>query len=173
MFPSNQKCFSKSGAYQSYFLAFSYRVLPKIIGYFLIKRFKIQIQFGRISFPFSLRAIKIIKNGFSIVSRQTDNNKNISLNCQLIIPIHFDEQHIDEITIRSSFFNSEVTKLLSINIRDIRINKDIDQAMSQQQGDTPVRNLDDEDNLNVLDFRNKKVPHSIVTFAQVLASHFY
>lgn len=43
-------------------------MLPKIIGYFFIKRFNIQIQFGRVSLPFTLRAVKIIKNGFSIVS---------------------------------------------------------------------------------------------------------
>lgn len=42
-------------------------MLPKIIGYFFIKRFNTQIEFGRVSLPFTLRAVKIVKNGFSIV----------------------------------------------------------------------------------------------------------
>lgn len=46
-------------------------MLPKIIGYFFIKRFNIQIECGRVSFPFTLRAVKIIKNGFSIVCIST------------------------------------------------------------------------------------------------------
>lgn len=44
------------------------RLIPKIIGYLFMQRFKTQITFGRVSLPFTLRAVKIIKNGFSIVS---------------------------------------------------------------------------------------------------------
>lgn len=44
-----------------------FRMLPRVIGYFFMKRFNIQIKFGRVSFPFTLRAVTIIKNGFSIV----------------------------------------------------------------------------------------------------------
>lgn len=47
---------------------FCFRLLPKIIGWYLIQKYKIQIQFGRISFPFSLRDVKILKNGYSLVS---------------------------------------------------------------------------------------------------------
>lgn len=68
---------------------FSNRMLPKIIGYFFIKRFNTQIKFGRVSLPFTLRAVKIIKNGFSIVSivciktayiSVIDNNVNVIKN---------------------------------------------------------------------------------------------
>lgn len=78
-------------------------------------------------------------------------------------------QQIDEITIRSSFLNSEVSKLLSITIRDIRVNKDINDTSTT---DTNEGRINDDDvaidpNLNVCDFRNKKVPPSIIKFAQV------
>lgn len=49
------------------FTLYAKRMLPKIIGYLFIKRFNIQIEFGRVSLPFTLRAVKIITNGFSIV----------------------------------------------------------------------------------------------------------
>lgn len=78
-------------------------------------------------------------------------------------------QQIDEITIRSSFFNSEVSKLLSITIRDIRVNKDINDATVSDSNGERTGEDDDflEQNLNVCDFRNKKVPPSIMKFAQV------
>lgn len=77
-------------------------------------------------------------------------------------------QQIDEITIRSSFFNSEVSKLLSITIRDIRINKDINEANAADgASDRTSEDNSTEPNLNVCDFRNKKVPPSIIKFAQV------
>lgn len=80
-------------------------------------------------------------------------------------------QQIDEITIRSSFFNSEVSKLLSITIRDIRINKDINEANATDgSGDRTGEDNSTESNLNVCDFRNKKVPPSIIKFAQVNAA---
>lgn len=44
------------------------RILPKVIGYFLVQKFKIHIQFGRIKFPFLLRDVKIVKQGISVVS---------------------------------------------------------------------------------------------------------
>lgn len=82
-------------------------------------------------------------------------------------------QQIDEITIRSSFFNSEVSKLLSITIRDIRINKDINESTSGVAADSNGEHIEDQftdPNINVCDFRNKKVPPSIIKFAQVISS---
>lgn len=79
-------------------------------------------------------------------------------------------QQIDEITIRSSFFNSDVSKLLSITIRDIRVNKDInDTVATDSKADAWTNNGEDfaNQNLNVCDFRDKKVPPSIIKFAQV------
>ncbi|GAB0095576.1 KIAA0100 [Sergentomyia squamirostris] len=115
-------------------------LLPKLFGWFLIHKFKIKVRFGRISFPFSLRDVEVCKNGFSV--------------------------HIDEIGIRSSFFNSEVSKFLSINIRDIRINKDI-------VGKSEVDSTFPQVYSNPLDFRDKKVPTSIINFAQFMAIHIY
>ncbi|XP_037044573.1 protein KIAA0100 isoform X2 [Bradysia coprophila] len=120
-------------------------VVPKLIGYVLLRKFKVHIQFGRIGIPFSLKDVKILKNGFSL--------------------------HIDEICIRSSFFNSEVTKLLSINIRDIRINKDINKKLTS---DNIVHlNTITKGDKRVLDFRNKKIPPSIIKFVQFMAVHIH
>lgn len=59
--------------------------------------------------------------------------------------------------------------MLSITIRDIRVNKDINETSATDA--TEGRINDDNDaidpNLNVCDFRNKKVPPSIIKFAQV------
>lgn len=64
-------CFFHSNpSEQFFFLTMSvsvFRILPRVIGYYFIKRFNIQIKFGRWSVPFTLRAVTIIKNGFSIV----------------------------------------------------------------------------------------------------------
>lgn len=38
-----------------------------MIGYILIKKFNVHIQFGRIKFPFLLRDVKITKKGFYVV----------------------------------------------------------------------------------------------------------
>ncbi|XP_053684386.1 protein hobbit [Sabethes cyaneus] len=133
-------------------------LLPQCIGYVLKRKFNIKIRFGRIGLPFSLRDVNICKSGFSV--------------------------QIDEICIRSSFFNSEVTKLLSINIRDIRINKDVNRR--QQQGgashsqnnqqnagafsDAPP-NGKGSSGRKTLDFREKKVHPMIIKFAQFMAVH--
>lgn len=67
---SNRYC---SGGDSFYSPWDSYRMLPMLISYFFIKKFKLNIKFGRFSLPLSLRAVKIIKNGFSIVSTRTRN----------------------------------------------------------------------------------------------------
>lgn len=76
-------------------------------------------------------------------------------------------QQIDEITVRSSFFNSDVSKLLSITIRDIRVNKDINETTHAEPGINLPTPSNDSDQLQIFDFRNKKVPPSIIKFAQV------
>lgn len=145
-----------------------------MIGYFLIRKFKVQIQFGRIALPFLLKDVKIQKNGYSMV---TIIQFAIKKKCFLtnILKIF---QQIEDIGIRSSFFSSDVTKLLSINIRGIRINKDIKKASSTSSssggstaGGSPQEDFSTETN-NVFDFRNRKVPPSIITFAQVIHIFF-
>lgn len=73
-------------------------------------------------------------------------------------------QHIDEISIKSSFLNSEFTKLISLVVKDVRINKDITTRESATNGNT-VKNQSITE--NVMDFRDKKVPYFITSFAQV------
>uniref|UniRef100_A0A1Q3FY95 Putative conserved secreted protein n=1 Tax=Culex tarsalis TaxID=7177 RepID=A0A1Q3FY95_CULTA len=142
--------------------------LPQCIGYVLKRKFNIKIRFGRIGLPFSLRDVNICKSGFSV--------------------------QIDEICIRSSFFNSEVTKLLSINIHDIRVNKDINRRQQHQQqqqqqptpttsqhafgsGSTPgtpaggTSSDPSAGRRRILDFREKKVHPMIIKFAQFMAVH--
>lgn len=146
-----------------------------MIGYFFIKRFNIQIKFGRVSLPFTLRAVTIIKNGFSIVRFLSHLNElnsfSIFIGMNRLNSFFYSSffQQIDEITIRSSFFNSDVSKLLSITIRDIRVNKDINDTVSTDKTPDQPNNGEDftEPNLNVCDFRDKKVPPSIIKFAQV------
>ncbi|XP_058458931.1 protein hobbit isoform X2 [Malaya genurostris] len=134
-------------------------LLPQCIGYVLKRKFNIKIRFGRISLPLSLRDVNVCKSGFSV--------------------------QIDEICIRSSFFNSEVTKLLSINIRDIRVNKDINrrsvssqyqnyqQNATSQTGATSDGCSDGKSSSKrkILDFREKKVHPMIIKFAQFMAVH--
>lgn len=59
-----------------------------------------------------------------------------------------------------------MTKLLSINIKDIRINKDINKKLSTDKILTKKKKT-------ILDFRDKKVPPSIITFAQFIAVHVH
>lgn len=86
-------------------------------------------------------------------------------------------QHIDEIGIRSRMINSEVTKWLTISIRDIRINKDIvvqnGQVPSAEEGRELLEREVAEIKRKVIDFRNKKVPTAIINFAQFMAVHVY
>lgn len=46
------------------------RLLPRLVSWYLIKKYKVHIQFGRISFPFSLRDVQIRKSGYAVVSVQ-------------------------------------------------------------------------------------------------------
>lgn len=67
--------------------------------------------------------------------------------------------------------------MLSINIHDIRINKDINATLSDGGGGkVDVPSADDIPQLvrsKLLDFRHKKVPPSIITFAQFIAVHVH
>ncbi|XP_053675317.1 protein hobbit [Anopheles nili] len=151
---------------------FSYLVLswlvPKVIGYVLKKLYNIEINVGRISLPCSLRDVTVCKSGFSV--------------------------QIDEISLQSSFVNSDVSKLLSINVRDVRINKDINKfATSGGGGGSPMgggntvpgsasgggqssdwtgsRSAKTNGQPKTLDFREKKVPPRLLKFAQFMAVH--
>lgn len=63
-----------------------------------------------------------------------------------------------------------MTKLLSINTKDIRINKDINKKFpSKKSAEKYVKTQKQK----ILDFRNKKVPPSIIKFAQFMAVHIH
>jgi hypothetical protein len=86
-------------------------------------------------------------------------------------------QHIDEIGFRSSFFSSEVTKLLAVVVRDVRIKKDVggaggkkDQKSDKAEYQERSSGLQDGRPVN---FHNRKVPPMIITFAQFMAIHIY
>ncbi|KAM7354827.1 bridge-like lipid transfer protein family member hobbit [Cochliomyia hominivorax] len=126
-----------------------YWILPKAISWFLVKKFKVKVRIGRISLPyFALKNVNVSKSGFSV--------------------------QIEEICLRSSFLNTEVTKLFSIYIRDIQINKDIKSKTDGTPKEEQKRyaQLSREASVeNVPDFRQAKVPPSILTFAQFMAVH--
>lgn len=86
----------------------------------------------------------------------------------------FNLQHVEEICVRSSFFNSDVTKLLSINIRHVRVHKDITKVVSLDEDKDEQYDSSEKSELwAAMDFRNKKVPPSIMTFAQFIAVHVH
>ncbi|XP_058059559.1 protein hobbit [Anopheles bellator] len=141
-------------------------LLPKVIGYVLKKLYNIEINVGRFSLPFSLRDVNVCKSGFSV--------------------------QIDEIGLQSSFVNSDVTKLLSINVRDVRINKDINKVPltsgpgggtsplsrggnnDARGGATPRRDTTGngpQSERKILDFREKRVSPRVLKFAQFMAVH--
>ncbi|XP_065213016.1 protein hobbit [Planococcus citri] len=117
-------------------------VLPKVLSWIIKRKYHIEAQIGRISFPyFTLHDVLIKKNGFSI--------------------------HIDKIGFRSSFLSSEVSKLLCLVICDVRVNKDVTSNSSDdfdQQVESVLRRND-------ISFHNQKIPPVIITFAQFLAIH--
>lgn len=66
-------------------------------------------------------------------------------------------QQIEEISIRSSLFSSDVAKLLAVIMKDVRVNKDV-----------PVKSVRvAKRRTKLMDFRNKKIPPIIITFVQV------
>lgn len=121
-----------------YFLSL---LLPKLLAWLCKQRFRVDVHIGKISFLyFRLQDVHIKKNEFSV--------------------------HIEEVSFRSNFFSSEVTKLLAVVLRDVRINKDVG---NESDGVKPSPHLPDD--WSHIDFRNKKIPPSIITFAQFMAVH--
>lgn len=66
-------------------------------------------------------------------------------------------QEIDQIGFRSSFLSSEVTKLVSVVVQDVRINRDLGATKSRQFNWEPPETFEDA-----------KIPPLIITLAQVL-----
>ncbi|CAG9812625.1 unnamed protein product [Phaedon cochleariae] len=118
------------------------RILPIIISWHFEQKYAVSLKIGRIGLPYlKLCDIHFSKNGFSI--------------------------HVDEVGIKSSFLNSELTKLVTLVVKDVRINKDLSTSKIVEQFENPS-----ECN-KVIDFREKKVPYFITSFAQFMAVHVY
>lgn len=116
-------------------------LLPRVLAWLFKQRFHVEVHIGKISFLyFRLQDVHIKKNELSV--------------------------HIEEVGFRSNFFSSEVTKLLAVVLRDVRINKDVG---NYGDGSRTRHRLPDD--WSHIDFRNKKIPPSIITFAQFMAVH--
>ncbi|CAH1098513.1 unnamed protein product [Psylliodes chrysocephalus] len=113
-------------------------ILPMIISWHFEKKYQVALKIGRIGLPYlKLCDINLSKNGFTI--------------------------HIDEIGVKSSFLNSDLTKLVTLMVKDVRINKDLSTKK--------VEEISTND--KIIDFREKQVPHFINSFAQFMAVHVY
>ncbi|CAL1687541.1 unnamed protein product [Lasius platythorax] len=116
------------------FYCFFTRIVPRLLAWIVKRCYKIHLQVGHISLPyFRLRDVNITKNGFTL--------------------------QVEEIRIRSSFFSSDVAKLLAVVMKDVRINKDVHPTCKIKQSD------------ELLDFRNKKIPPIIIKSVQFMAVH--
>ncbi|KAK0160967.1 hypothetical protein PV328_008311 [Microctonus aethiopoides] len=111
-------------------------ILPRCLAWMVKRRYKIHLRVGHISLPyFILREVIVAKNGFTV--------------------------EIEEITVRSSLFSSDVAKLVAVVMHDVRINKDV-----------PVSpKVEGNKSNKPFDFRNKKIPPIIITFVQFMAVH--
>ncbi|KAK9296336.1 hypothetical protein QLX08_009661 [Tetragonisca angustula] len=110
-------------------------VIPRFLAWLVKRRYKIYLRVGHISLPFILRDVNVSKNGFTL--------------------------QVDEISVRSSLFSSDVAKLLAVIMKDVRINKDVPME--------PVQIVSKPK--NPVDFRDKKIPSIIITFVQFMAVH--
>ncbi|XP_066139777.1 protein hobbit isoform X1 [Euwallacea fornicatus] len=117
------------------------RVIPLILSWYFERKYKIPIVIGKISVPYlKLCDITISKNEYTI--------------------------QIQEVGIKSSFLNSELTKLITLVVKDVTIKK-------QLTPNSPNFTHPPENNPEIGDFREKKVPHFINSFAQFMAVHVY
>ncbi|CAD1470332.1 unnamed protein product, partial [Heterotrigona itama] len=108
-------------------------VVPRFLAWLVKRRYKIYLRVGHISLPyFILRDVNVSKNGFTL--------------------------QVEEISIRSSLFSSDVAKLLAVIMKDVRINKDVPIKPVQIVAREPK---------DPVDFRDKKIPPIIITFVQV------
>ncbi|XP_011503485.1 PREDICTED: UPF0378 protein KIAA0100 [Ceratosolen solmsi marchali] len=109
-------------------------MIPRFLAWLVKRKCKIRLQVGHISLPyFILRNVNISSNGFTI--------------------------EIEEFSMRSSLFSSEVAKLLSLMIRGVRVNIDVPAMLIRHKNRSN----------KVLDFRNTKIPSFIITVVQFLA----
>ncbi|XP_068629630.1 protein hobbit [Battus philenor] len=145
-------------------------LLPTLLAWLFKRKYHIKLKIGRIAVPkLILRDVSLSKDGYSI--------------------------HIGEVSFRSSFFNSEINKLVSVVINKIQITNNSEEkrsavvetilkpllskqnSVSKSDGtdvgtaeslDRELRRITQK---KLLDFRNKKLPPSLIMFAQFMGVH--
>ncbi|XP_032513347.2 protein hobbit [Danaus plexippus] len=149
-------------------------LIPALLAWLFKRKYHIKLKIGRIVLPkLIFRDVILSKDGFTI--------------------------HISEISLKSSFFNSEINKLVSVVIKSFQITNYAEERrsavvetilkplLSKQNSNSRSEGIDDEAshynqlerelrNLKqqtLLDFRSKKLPSSLTTFAQFMGVHIY
>ncbi|XP_046965412.1 protein KIAA0100 [Vanessa cardui] len=149
-------------------------LLPAVLAWLFKRKYHIKLKIGRIAVPkLILRDVSLSKDGYSI--------------------------HIEEVSFKSSFFNSEINKLVSVVIKSVEVNNYAEEKrsavvetilkplLSKQNSSSRSDGLDDEASgystlerdlsglgqQKLLDFRNKKLPPSLIMFAQFMGVHIY
>jgi hypothetical protein len=98
-----------------------FRVIPKTVGFLLMKLTSIEIKFGSISLS-KAKNIQIIYKGYEV--------------------------EIEEVALKSNFLNSEISNPLQIFVRDVRINKNIEYSdeavvrkVSKSSSNEPIKQI--------------------------------
>ncbi|XP_063359180.1 protein hobbit [Cydia amplana] len=143
-------------------------LLPTLLAWLFKRKYHIKLKIGRIGLPkLILRDVNLSRDGYSI--------------------------QIDEISFSSSFFNSETNKLVSVLIRGFNVTNIVEEKRStvetilkpllSKQNSTNSRGEVEEVTFEeldrglrvterkLLDFRDKKLPPSLIMFAQFMGVH--
>ncbi|XP_052757445.1 protein hobbit [Galleria mellonella] len=148
-------------------------LLPALLSWLFKRKYHIRLKIGRIAvLKFILKDVSLSKDRYFV--------------------------HIDEISFRSSFFSSEINKLVSVVIKGVEITNHVEEkrsvvvetilkpllskqnSVSRSEGDEQVTNLSDVNSelsrivqKKILDFRDKKLPPSLIMFAQFMGVHMF
>ncbi|CAH0722033.1 unnamed protein product, partial [Brenthis ino] len=149
-------------------------LLPAVLSWLFKRKYHIKLKIGRIAIPkLILCDVSLAKDGYSI--------------------------HIENVSFRSSFFNSEINKLVSVVVNNVVVTNNAEEKrsavvetilkplLSKQNSNSRSEGLNDDTNgesiqekdfsyitsQQLLDFRNKKLPPSLVMFAQFMGVHIY
>ncbi|XP_037869242.1 protein hobbit [Bombyx mori] len=148
-------------------------LLPTLLAWLFKRKYHIKLKIGRIAVPkLILKDVSLSKDGYYI--------------------------HIDEISFQSSCFNSDINKLVSVVIRGVEVTNNVEQKRSvvvetilkpllSKQNSFSTReeitatsglnslshDLSILDNKKLLDFRDKKLPPSLIMFAQFMGVHIF
>ncbi|CAH2086031.1 unnamed protein product [Euphydryas editha] len=149
-------------------------LIPAVLAWLCKRKYHIKLKIGRIVVPkIRLRDVSLSKDGYSI--------------------------HIEEVSFKSSFFNSEINKLVSVVIKNVEINNYAEERrsvvvetilrplLSRQNSNSRSEGLNEEASggsslerdlsnfgqQKLLDFRNKKLPPSLIMFTQFMGVHVH